>query len=364
MGTTPQSQSSSCQNCSRPLTDGGVYCPFCGIQTVPLPIDQQIQKIVVDELAKRLSDQNTMIRTLADKVEDTVWQRLKGYSWIVGILITVVIGALAFFGLTTINGASQKIEPIVQAGVSRAEAARRQVDQSIAKIDAVKTGIDKLSNALDEQTRRLNDKNADIGQKLASFNAAQTRIEAAEKRSETVARQVDAMGQALQTKVQQLSTQVDDITVKRAYPSLGQAMFVTLNGGAWKNKKEKKSGEFWVNVNISPVAMGYFSEAQIKQLLDVLKQDGYTPLLGTFGVGGPYSSGFSNLGDNMYANRVFYFSQDWRQKAETLSSLVSNVVSRSVPIEFLDPSKIAKDSALYFVLQESGLDAQIYLTQR
>lgn len=144
MGTTPQSQSSTCPNCSKPLTSGGVYCAFCGVQTVPLPIDQQIQENVVAELAKRLSDQNTMIRALADKVEDTVWQRLKGYSWIVGILITVVVGALAFFGLTTINGASQKIEPIVQSSVSRAEAARREVDQSVAKIDAVKAGIDKL----------------------------------------------------------------------------------------------------------------------------------------------------------------------------------------------------------------------------
>lgn len=189
-------------------------------------------------------------------------------------------------------------------------------------------------------------------------------MEGAEKRSETMAHQLDAIGQSLQTKVQQLSSQVDDITVRRAYPSLGQAMFVVFDGGAWKKKSEKKADEIWVNVNISPVATEYLSEAQIKQLLDVLKQAGYTPLLGSFGVGGPYSTGFGSLGNTTNANRVFYFSTNSQQKAETLSSLASKALSRSVPIEFVDPTKVPKDSALHFVIEQSGLDAQIYLAQR
>lgn len=304
-----------------------------------------------------------MIRTLADKIEDTVWQRFKGYSWVIGILITVLLGALGFFGVTTINGASQKIEPIVQSGVNRAEAARQKVQQSAAEIDAVKAGIDKLSNALDVQTRRLNDGNADITRKLANFETAQKEMEGAAKRSEALAQQLDSMGQSLQTRVRQISTQVNDVTVRQAYPSLGQTMFVVFGGGPWKKKNEKKSGEIWVNVNISPVGTGNFSEAQIKQLLESLKQSGYTPLLGSFGVSGPYSTGFSSLGTAMNANRVFYFSKDWQQKAEALSSLASKAVSRSVPAEFVDPTAIPKDSACVSPSNSLALMRKIYLAQ-
>ena len=52
---------------------------------------------------------------------------------------------------------------------------------------------------------------------------------------------------------------------------------------------------------------------QLKTLMDELKTLGYTPLLGMFGVGGPYGSGYGPLGDAVTPRAtVFYFQSSRR----------------------------------------------------
>jgi hypothetical protein len=68
----------TCAACSRALEEGWGFCPGCGAKTVPSStisaIDTYIQNKLTLELSARLKDQSNIVRELADKAEDTVWE--------------------------------------------------------------------------------------------------------------------------------------------------------------------------------------------------------------------------------------------------------------------------------------------------
>lgn len=358
---TPQAV---CLACSKPLTPNGTYCPFCGTRVAASPvaaeIEAQVQKHVDLELSDRLKDQNAMVRELADKVEDVIWKRFGRYTILLGLLISVIIGAFTFYGITTFSGASEKIEPVIQAAVAKTKTAKQNVERLDARVESVRHGIDNLSILLNKQTQRVTEKTSEISLKLAAFDASQKRMTDYLNRADAMYRQLDAVQKSLQTRVQQVSNQADDILVKRVYPNLGRAIFVTLNGQPWRDKSEKSSKETWVNINVAPAATGNYSTLTIEKLMIEMKRQNYIPILGMFGVGGPYEQGFGAL-DLGPGTHVVYFRKDEEPKAVAFAVMASKALSRVIKAKFFDPSSIQKNDMRAFIINQSGLDLQLCL---
>jgi hypothetical protein len=329
-------------------------------------IDTYVQNKVSLELSNRLKDQTAIVRELGDKAEDVVWKRLTHYSILFGLLLAVILGFLTFLGIKTVADISTRIEPVVSAAEQRAQAAKRTTEEAATQIDSVKASLDQLSRDVESQAQRVSDKGGEISQKLEDLdtaaNAAQKRGDAYRVRSEELAVRLEGMEKSLESKVDQLSKQVENVSILQAYPTLGQPMFVTYQGGHWKGPEGKEVNEKWINIYIDPMAVGDFSNDQITNLMDELTKSGYTPLLGLFGVGGPYITGFGRLGDRGNGTTVFYFNKNAEQVAVYVSRLVSEALSniRVEPI-FEDLSDLAVDDARRFVIQNSGLDLQLFL---
>ncbi len=93
-----------------------------------------------------------------------------------------------------------------------------------------------------------------------------------------------------------------------------------------------------------------------------LKNAGYTPLLGSFGIGGPYGTGYGSLGD-INETSVLYF----KKASEEMASNVSSIASKSLSIKGLKPVFVDVSSTMLpnddrrFVIENSGLDVQLVL---
>jgi hypothetical protein len=173
------------------------------------------------------------------------------------------------------------------------------------------------------------------------------------------------MEKALETKVEQISKQVDDVSIRRTYPNLGEKLFVTLNGNRWKGKSAKGPNETSVNISVAPYAISDFSPGQFEQLMAELKAHTYTPILGMFGVGGPYSSGLGSFGGSNDTATVYYFTKDLGQMATAVCAIASKTLSvNHCKPQFLDPVSFAKDDMRALIIGQSGLDCQLALSPR
>jgi hypothetical protein len=198
---------------------------------------------------------------------------------------------------------------------------------------------------------------------MAAFDTAQKQMASSLIRSQTLSQQVDEIQKSLQTKVGQISSQVDDISLRRVYPTLGQAMYVTFNNQPWRNKQEKKPGETWVNINVEPISMGRYSPDQIEKLQAEMKQNNYLPVIGSFGVAGAYVSGYGPLTNGSGQTVIIYFDKSQEANAIALSAIASKIFSRQIPTLFVNPSNVDKADGRHIVMEQSGLDMQIYLAQ-
>ena len=161
----------------------------------------------------------------------------------------------------------------------------------------------------------------------------------------------------------QVSKQADIVSVRQAYPTLGQPKFVTYNGGPWKGRAGKGGQERWVDVYIDPVSVGEFSTDQIDQLVEELKTSGYTPLPGMFGIGGPYVTGYGPLGNSLRTT-VFYFDRSSQPMAHNVAATASRILSiEAVEPQFVDVSDVQQKD-IVFLIENSGLDLQLYLVGR
>jgi hypothetical protein len=363
----------ACVVCSKPLVNGGEFCPFCGTKVVPSSttsaIDSYIQNKVNLELANRLKDQNSLVRELSDKAEDVVWKRLTRYGVLAGTLVTCILGGITFVGVNTLDGVSKRVEPVVAAAEQRAKAARQTIEETATRVDSVKGSLDKLSLDVDTQTKRVAEKSGEISQKLQGFDAAitdaQKRGEEYQARSEDLSRRLDVMAKNLDqqaNRVTQVSKQVDNVSIAQAYPTLGKERFVTFNSSPWKGVKDKSPNEKWVHIYIQPQGVGDYSTSQVEGLLAELKRSNYTPFLGgTFGIGGPYSSGWGSFGSSN-ETAVFYFKKTSEQMATAVCAIVGKALSITAPKpQFVDPAALVDNADLRLVIEQSGLDVQIYL---
>ena len=124
-----------------------------------------------------------------------------------------------------------------------------------------------------------------------------------------------------------------------------------------------EQNEKWINVYIQPTSYGEILPEQLETLLKELKTRGCTPLLGIFGTGGPYSTGFGPLGDYGTGTTIFYFNNEAKQMADEVRSLASSILTLKIddaPI-FVDRSKFAPSDDRQFVIDNSGLDIQLYI---
>jgi uncharacterized Zn finger protein (UPF0148 family) len=345
----------TCVLCSKPLAEGGVFCPFCGAEAVPssttATIDAYVQNKINSALSDRLKDQSSLVRELADQAEDIVWKRLKGYGIISGALVACILGIIAFVGFNTLGDVSKKIEPIVKAAEQRAQAAKRTIDETAKKVDSVKAAVDQLSRDVDTQTKRVADKGGEISQKFERLDAG----------GDEFSRRLTAMEKSLETRVAQVSKQVDNVSIQQAFPTLGQQKFVTYNGGQWKGRAAKGAKEKWINFFIDPTSLADFSTAQMEKLLAALEASGYTPLVNMFGIGGPYFTGSGPLG-TANQSAVFYFQHNSEQMAVDVAAIVSKTLSiKGVVPRFVDVSAFNPADDRRFLIENSGLDLQVYL---
>jgi hypothetical protein len=339
----------ACVLCSKPLAEGWRLCPFCGAEAVPssttATIDAYVQNKVDSALSDRLTDQNSLVRELGDKAEAIVRQRFKGY----GFLIVVIIAIIGFFGIKSYNDLFQKFTPVVKDTEQRVQAVKRTIDETAKKVDSVKASVDQLSRDVDAQTKRVADKGGEISQKFARLDAA----------ANDFSNRLTAMEKSLETTVAQVSKQVDNVSIRQAYPTLGQQKFVTYNNGQWKGLAAKGPKEKWINIYIDPMTTGDYSPSQLTAFMEELKKAGYTPLPGMFGIGGPYSSGYGQLGSSPEAT-VFYFRHNSEQMAVEVAAMAAKTLSnKGLKRTFVDLSTFGKDEA--FVIENSGLDLQLYL---
>jgi hypothetical protein len=365
----PASPAQNCVLCSKPLTQGGEFCPFCGAKIIPYStaaaIDTYVEDKINQEVASRLKDQSSLVREIGDKAEDIVWKRLKCYGVLSGIIITCILGFIAFAGIKTLDDVSRKIEPIVSAAEQRAEVAKRTIEETATKVDSVKASLDQLSRDVEAQTNRVAKKGGEISQKLESLDAtaneAKKRGELYQARAEEVSRNLEAMAKGLENRVEQVSKQVDNVSIQRAYPTLGQQFFVTYNGKRWKGKAEKGPNEGWLDIYIHPLALAEISPDQLEKLMADVKRYDLTPLLGQFGVDGPYSSSFAALGDSS-GSTVFYFEKESEQAAMTICAIASEDLSiKDLKPKFVDRSAFRRDDMRGFVIEQSGLDLQLFV---
>jgi hypothetical protein len=361
-------QTETCVACSKPLVGGGEFCPFCGTRSV-LPsttaaIDAYIQGKLSSELSNRLRNEAGLVREIGDKAEDVVWKRLKRYGAIFSVLLTCILGFIAFVGVRTLDDVSKRIEPVVSSAEQRAQAAKRTIEETATKVDSVKGSLDQLSLDVEAQRRRVAERGSEISQKLGKLDAtadeAQKKGALYQSHSEELSRRLETMEKSLESRVEQVSRQVDDVSIRRAYPNLGQEMFVTYNGVRWKSLKEKAPGERWINILIDPMAVPDLSADQLEKLMADLKTAGYVPLPGMFGVGGPLNSGLGPLGNTGGSTTVLYFKKDSVATATAVCAMVSKALSLGeLKPQFVDP--VPQDETRRFVMEQSGLDLQIVI---
>lgn len=358
-----------CPRCGDSLIAGKAFCANCGQPIAPnrAVIDSYVEARIEREVTARFKAQNALVGELADSAEDVVWRRLKRYSVICGLLATCILGVLTFLGLNTLHSVSTRIEPIVSAAEKRAQAAKQTVEQTAGRVEVVKASIDRLSKDVDEQTRRLAAQ-GEISHKLdnlqSAADAALRKVEAYRARSEELSDRVEHMMKSLEVRVAQVSKEVDTLSVKKTYPTLGQPMYVTFNGEKWKGVAGKGPNEKWVSIDIALMSAGKYTSTQIETLVSALKAEGYTPLLGLFGVAGPYNANFAFLGSANFRGKttVLYFNRS----SEKLASRLCEILSRTVGVQgpqpsYVDATPLPKDDPLAFVLRQAGLDAQIAL---
>jgi uncharacterized protein YceH (UPF0502 family) len=318
-----------CPVCHTPITPDVRFCPSCGAKVMDPSmfetIDAYVKTKLDQEIARRFADQSTIAREIADNAEDTLWKRFRVLFW----CALIVVAVLGFVGVKSFNDVTQGI-----------------VTATAGKVDEVKARITQLSKDLDAQRQRMDQRSGEISARFATLDKtasdAQTKIDGYINHADALSTQMDKRLVELNTKVAQVSTQVDNVSVAQTYPSLGMAKIPTYNGRPW-DKDIKKPGDKWINIFIFPDAIGDFSSKEIETLIHDLRAAGYTPFLGMFGIGGPYSTGTASLGDDP-TSAVNYFLKDTKQMAQDIRAIaLRDLPNNAIGVVYTDAAKMDAD---------------------
>ena len=258
------------------------------------------------EIARRFAAQSTLAREIADHAEDTLWKRFRILIW----SAAVVAAVLGFIGFKSFNDVSQGI-----------------VTATAGKVDEAKTRLAQLSKDLDVQIQRVDQRSGEISERFAMLDKtasnAQTKIDEYINRADILSTQMDKRLLELSTKVVQVSTQIDNLSIAQTYPSLGMEKILAITA-MHGTRKPKKVGDKWINIFISPHAMGDFSSKEIETLVRDLRAAGYSPYPGTFGLGGAYNTGTASLGEGQRPLQSFIsprIQRKWLRPFRTIASI-------------------------------------------
>lgn len=340
-----------CVNCTKPLSADASFCSSCGTKVVDPPVtafvEMYLTKRLDDEIAKRLKDQTGIARDLADKAEDAVWKRLK----LLGFTLAIIVAAAAAIGYQTVDSLKKSA-----------------IEAISGPIEIVKTRIAQLSREVDEQTRRVSERGNEIETRLVFLDKTaadvQTNARRYQQRADELSAKMDQTIANLASRMDQISTQVDQVSVVEAYPSLGQKKVVTLNGKIWAGDPTRGAGKL-VWIIIFAYAIPDFTSDQVQSLVSDLKRAGYTPILGQFGVGGPFNSGVGNLGGGTVGTTINYFASASKAMSDEVRGIVIKDLNiPDAPTRYVPAETMLWDDLQRFVIENSGINFQIVIQPR
>lgn len=352
----------SCSSCAKPLVEGGAFCPHCGTRRldggVASAIDSYVLSRVNAELSTRLKDQNSLVREVGDKAEDIVWRRFRAYFG----AIAVCVAAIGWLGYKSVSDVQKAMEPVVRGFWDQVDVAKADMQRVSSQVTAVRQSVDSVSREAEAQKRRVADRGGEVGKKLEALDNAILSARSYQLRSEEAERRLQQVASRVEQRVEQLARQADRTSVRAAFPALGQPRLVTLEGKPWGGISSKPVGARWINLVIDVTAQRDYKPEEIDRLVTELKKKGLEPVLGSFGVGGAYSAGYSFFG-NRSITGVFYFHKDSARLAKEVADLIYGVLSVKAEVDYSPPSGLSPEDQR-FVLEQSGLDLQIRLKQR
>jgi len=324
----------TCLECQQPLHGNAPFCPYCGAAVLSKSQREQVDGYararVAKELEDRLADENKLVPALGDKVEEIVWKRILRYS----ALLAALLGVLAWFGYSSFKditgSAKSRLEPIIADAERRAKDTQNQISTTAGEVTATQHEIDDLSKEADAQKRRLDSQSGEAAKKLDSLQKSADR---ADKLASDYEAKMDASIHRLDIQAARVERAVDNQAIARAYPSI-DAESIAMLGQQLIDKKQKKSGEVWVHIQVSPWAIErhLISGEHLKNLASDLTQAGFIPLVGTTLLQGPVSIGLGQLGNQpAYDSCVLYYDPALKSKAEQVSKILSNYIKQLPP---------------------------------
>jgi len=366
MGTQPRNpMANACPECGEPLHSNAPYCPHCGCAVLTKSLREQTDayvRIRVDrELTNRLSEEERLVSSLADKVEEIVRKRI----WRYGGLVAALIGLAGWFGYSSfkdiVGSAHARLDPIVNDAVGRVQQAQRDIRVTTDEVAKTKQQIDDLSREASEQERRLDSQSGEAATKLASLQHSADHANAVAKDYDA---RVNASIHRLDAQTARVESAVSNQLVARAYPSIDERTFATLDS---RPLGKKNPGEIRVVVTLSPGAIHHhlITGDRLTALVNELTEAGYTPLVGSMGLGGAVSMGFGELGTQPgNQSCVVYYNPAFKAKAIQLASIVGKYVALSPnqPIlQTFDMSPGDPGATMKQIVDLSGTDADVYL---
>ncbi|WP_215751781.1 zinc ribbon domain-containing protein [Gluconobacter sp. P5E10] len=358
-----------CPSCAEELPQDATFCPNCGTKVASLTtsadIDVYVRGRVSQELEKKLSDQEVIVSTVADKAEDLFWKRVKRAVIVAFPLVVTIIALLSYLGFKTYGDTVGKIKTIsnkaiiqVQDASKLVQAERDTISKTAAAADALKKRTDKLSKDLQSQADRITSRGGEISAKIVQFDKSeddvQKKLQAELTRASDLSRRLDAIEKSLTASAVEVSHRADAVGIEQAFPGLGAARYVTFGGNRWSTVNAKKSNEKWIYFSIHPWVIPKLTKNQVTNAVEDMKKLGITPIYKSFGTAGPMYTAlfFSKIKQE---DTIYYFHRQDTALANNLSVLLSKSLGRPINAEFFDPTT-DKDDAQKMILETTDLD--------
>jgi hypothetical protein len=324
--------------------------------------DAYVRARVEKEIANRLSDEVKLVSVLADNVEEIVWKRI----WRYGALVAALIALAGWFGYSSfkdiVGSAHTRLDPVVKDAVERVQQAQSDIRATADDVARTKQQIDDLSREASEQKRRLDSQSGEAATKLASLQQSADHANAVAKDYDT---KVNAAIHRLDAQTARVESAVNNQLVARAYPSIDEGTFATLDS---RPLGKKNLGEIRVVVTLSPGAIHHhlITGDRLTALINELTEAGYTPLVGTMGMGGAISMGFGEVGTQPgNQSCVLYYNPAFKAKAIQIASIVGKYVTLSAnqpTLQTFDTSPGSQEVTMKQTVDLSGIDADVYLS--
>jgi hypothetical protein len=337
-------------------------------------IDSYIVARVAQQIAAQTKGEAAIVRDLSFKAENELIARLKRYGWILGLagflLALIGFGSIQQAKTTIVAEARTRVEPVVIDVEKRAHEAGTELAHVEKKLPEITRSMNTTVQIADEQRQRVEGQNAEISRKLADFENTSRRFDQvrAELDSEMnqFQKQIDSFKNRYSAEIAQLSRAADLASVREAYPNLGVKPFVIIAGHR-VDKSQKKPGEKWVLVTLGWDAQQVSKSAgeDTDNLVSDLHSAGYVTFVGSMDFGGRLGGGLMRADSGpAKQSAVVYFHPEFKRSAEQLIPIAGRYAEllNSSPVLANTPESTNFDAPrLETVIQESGLDAQIYI---